>query len=551
VTQGLEPEAVTDLALVPRRAGRHPWLSTGSLLASWLAVAGVLYAVGTLVTRHAPSWDDGIPRWLAVTRSRRLDAVSDVVSQLGNTHWILTVALVIGPLAVAYHRRWRPAVFLTVTMVGELGLFLVTADAVGRPRPPVAHLDGHLPTASFPSGHTAATTCLYGALAILVLSDTRRWWRWLVLPPAVGLPLLVGWSRIYRGEHHPLDVAGGVLLALLWLAAVTLLMPATSRRHTRPGPASPERQPQPASDGRPPTGRRSAVVANPARVSDLPIRRAHITAALTTAGWPAPLWLETTPRDPGGGQTRAAVAAGVDVVFAAGGDGTVRACLTSLRGTDTALAVLPFGTGNLLAANFDVPTDLPGALRVATGPHRRRIDLGMADDRCFAVMAGIGLDADMLHNAPAALKARLGWPAYVVAALRHLCRRPMRVTIRLDDHPPLTRQARTVLVGNVGRLQGGIRLLPGAVPDDGLLDVAVLMPPRRRDWIPLAWSLARQRPVPPTLETFQARHVEINSDRVQRRELDGDLVEPANSLVATVDPAALWLCVPPTRQENP
>jgi diacylglycerol kinase family enzyme len=77
------------------------------------------------------------------------------------------------------------------------------------------------------------------------------------------------------------------------------------------------------------------------------------------------------------------------------------------------------------------------------------------------------------------------------------------------------------------------------------------MPPRRRDWIPLAWSLARQRPVPPTLETFQARHVEINSDRVQRRELDGDLVEPANSLVATVDPAALWLCVPPTRQENP
>jgi hypothetical protein len=101
------------------------------------------------------------------------------------------------------------------------------------------------------------------------------------------------------------------------------------------------------------------VVANPARVSDLPIRRAHITAALTTAGWPAPLWLETTPRDPGGGRTRAAVAAGVDVVFAAGGDGTVRACLTSLRGTDTALAVLPFGTGNLLAANFDVPTDLP------------------------------------------------------------------------------------------------------------------------------------------------------------------------------------------------
>jgi diacylglycerol kinase family enzyme len=114
----------------------------------------------------------------------------------------------------------------------------------------------------------------------------------------------------------------------------------------------------------------------------------------------------------------------------------------------------------------------------------------------------------------------------------------------------VTRLARTVLVGNVGRLQGGIRLLPGAVADDGLLDVAVLMPPRRRDWLPLAWSVVRQRPFPPMLETFQARHVEIISDRVQRRQLDGDLVEPANSLVATVCPGALWLCVPPTSQEN-
>jgi diacylglycerol kinase family enzyme/membrane-associated phospholipid phosphatase len=550
VTRGLEPEAVTDLTLVRKGSGRHPWRSAVWLLACWAAIAGVLYAIGILLTRHAPSWDVGLPRLLAAGRGPRLDTFSDALSRLGNTHWILTVALVIAPLAVAYHRRWRPAVFLAVTMFGELGLFLITADAVGRPRPQVSHLDGYLPTASFPSGHTAATTCLYGALAILVLANIRSRWRWLVLPPAVLLPLLVGWSRIYRGEHHPLDVAGGMLLALLWLAAVTLLIRPTGDRPAAPDTTGVERPTRSAIDGSPPEGRRSAVVVNPARVADLPARRAAITAALRTAGWAAPLWLETTPRDPGFGQARAAVTAGVDVVLAAGGDGTVRACLDSLRGTGTALAVLPFGTGNLLAANFGVPADLPGALRVATGLHRRRVDLGMVEDRCFAVMAGIGLDAEMLHDAPAALKARIGWLAYALAAARHLCRRPMRATIRLDDRPPLTRPARTVLVGNVGRLQGGIRLLPGAVPDDGLLDVAVLMPPRRRDWLPLAWSLARQRPFPSMLEIFQARRVEIISDRVQRRELDGDLIEPADSLVAAVHPGGLWLCVPPTCREK-
>jgi diacylglycerol kinase family enzyme len=150
----------------------------------------------------------------------------------------------------------------------------------------------------------------------------------------------------------------------------------------------------------------------------------------------------------------------------------------------------------------------------------------------------------MLRVTPETLKARLGWLAYVIAAAPHLCETPMRVAISLDLAPAFTRQARTVLVANVGRLQGGLRVLPGATPDDGLLDVAVLMPPRRRSWLPLAWSLIRHRPTAPAMETFQARHVEIRSDREQPRELDGDLIEPSNTLTAAVRPAALWVCAP-------
>jgi diacylglycerol kinase family enzyme len=120
----------------------------------------------------------------------------------------------------------------------------------------------------------------------------------------------------------------------------------------------------------------------------------------------------------------------------------------------------------------------------------------------------------------------------------------MQVSISLDGAPPFTRRARSVLVANVGGLRGGLRLLPDARPDDGLLDVAVLMPPRRRSWLPLAWSLLLRRPTAPVMETFQARRVEIISDRQHPRELDGELIEPSQTLTAAVRPAALWLCVP-------
>jgi diacylglycerol kinase family enzyme len=256
------------------------------------------------------------------------------------------------------------------------------------------------------------------------------------------------------------------------------------------------------------------------------------------------MWLPTTVADPGRGQARQAIGAGVGLVFAAGGDGTVMSCATELAGTPVPLAVLPMGTGNLLATNLDLPSRVPAAVAVGTGSARRRLDVGLVEDRCFTVMAGMGFDAMMLHDAPAALKARIGWLAYALAALRHLCEIPMTVEISLDHTAPVTCRARTVLIGNVGRLQGGARLLPDAVPDDGLLDIAVLMPPRRRDWLRLAWALLRHRRTTPVMTVSRAAHIEITSDRPQPRELDGDPITPSRTLVASVRPGALWVCVP-------
>jgi YegS/Rv2252/BmrU family lipid kinase len=294
--------------------------------------------------------------------------------------------------------------------------------------------------------------------------------------------------------------------------------------------------------------RRVAVVFNPATGGgDGARRRRDTQRALTAAGLEV-LWLETTPQDPGAGLTRRALAEGVDLVMAQGGDGTVAACVTGLAGGDVPLAVLPGGTGNLLAANFDIPTDLDGAIEVALHGERRRLDVAaMGEDR-FVVMAGIGFDAAMLRDADPRLKERLGAVAYVISGFGNLRRRATRFQLRLDDADPLTRVGQGVLVGNLGRLQGGLPVMPDARPDDGLLDVAVLQTRTVADWLRLAVRvLLRRRRTDPELEAFQARRVEVRCDRPQPVERDGDPVGTTDHLAVEIVPHALTLCVPPGR----
>ncbi|MEH1124949.1 diacylglycerol/lipid kinase family protein [Micromonospora sp. CPCC 206061] len=289
---------------------------------------------------------------------------------------------------------------------------------------------------------------------------------------------------------------------------------------------------------------RSAVVVNPAKVDDLDGFRASVDGVLTAAGWPAPHWYQTTREDPGRAQTAAAVEAGAEIVFVAGGDGTILSAVSALVGTDTAMAVLPSGTGNLLAANLGLSTDVAAGLEVALEGGLRRLDVGEVDGHHFTVMAGMGFDARMLDATSDNAKARIGWPAYVLGALRHITDRRMDVTVRIDGGRPIRRRAQTVLVANVGRLQGGVRLLTEAKPDDGLLDVAILTPRHLRHWLALGWAVLRRRKRVPSMEVFRGTRVEVACDRVQPRQLDGDLIEPSRLLNVQVLPKVLWLCVP-------
>jgi undecaprenyl-diphosphatase len=222
--EGLEPEAARDIAPAPdeRRLLPHPYAGLAEIVTGWVLVFGVLFVVGVVVSRYAggtfvDTLDTRVPQWFAEHRTPALDEISLLWSRAGDTHAILAVSLGFCPLVLAVWRRWRPVLFLALSLFGELSLFLATSAAVDRPRPKVDQLDGYLPTSSFPSGHIAATTCLYVAIAVLVMPRTRQWWRWLTVALAVIMPLGVALSRMYRGMHHPSDFAGALLLSAMWL----------------------------------------------------------------------------------------------------------------------------------------------------------------------------------------------------------------------------------------------------------------------------------------------------------------------------------------------
>jgi undecaprenyl-diphosphatase len=247
LAEGLEPEARHDLDLAQPEtpmtrssaALSRARIAAGVVVA-WVLILGVIVGFGELIVKDShDKWlgDTAIPRWFAAHRTPTGNTWSNDVSVACATTGILIVAVAACVIFLAVTRHWRPVIFIAVVMFGELAAFLAAAAVVKRPRPYVHHLDHHLPTSAYPSGHVAATTCLYVAIAIVVMGHTRGWWRWLFVALAVVMPVAIALSRMYRGEHHPTDVLGSLIFAALWLTATTLLI--------RPNAELPERSPGP------------------------------------------------------------------------------------------------------------------------------------------------------------------------------------------------------------------------------------------------------------------------------------------------------------------
>jgi undecaprenyl-diphosphatase len=253
LTEGLEPEAAPDLTAVPeRRAGStHPVRVGAGIVVAWTLILGVVVGFGELVTRYGGdnlAGDHTIPHWFAAHRTHTGNMLSAACTTLGDTRTVLAVIVLALVLTYALTRRWRPVLFIALVMAGEGSLFITTQAIVKRERPDVVRLENHIPTTSYPSGHVAASLCIYLAIAILVLGRTGRWWRWPVLGLAVLLPVLVATGRMYRGMHHPTDVLGSVILAALLLATIHRAIRPNAAVAAAPPDAAPAPADAPSAD---------------------------------------------------------------------------------------------------------------------------------------------------------------------------------------------------------------------------------------------------------------------------------------------------------------
>lgn len=291
-------------------------------------------------------------------------------------------------------------------------------------------------------------------------------------------------------------------------------------------------------------GRKLVVIYNPVKVGDEDEFTEAVRRAARSFGWDAPEFSPTTEDDPGYAMAQAAVDAHADLVIAAGGDGTVRVVSTELRETDVCCAILPMGTGNLLARNLEIPLDIEDALEVALTGEPRTLDLARlvvdhGEAVYFTGMAGVGFDAALMDDTDENLKKVAGAIAYVVSFAKQLGAPARRVRVRVDDRIRLRRRAVLILVGNTSSLHGGVQLFPDATPDDGELDLLLAEPRTLGGWARLFHVIVQKIRRTKTVAYYSGRHIVVDLDEAAPWELDGDTEGTGRHFEFEVVPDAL------------
>jgi len=459
------------------------------------------------------------------------------------------VLLLLVTIVLIVRRQHRLALWLLSVGVLAVLAGMYSKDLLDRPRPSWSQPLVDIGNTSYPSGHALTAGIVATVLILLtVVFSARGPIRYGLITLWCVIGFLIVIDRLLLGVHYLSDVVAGTLLGSLialvpWVLAMRAVVDRIIPSITTTGTGS----------------KRVAVVFNPIKVGDNAEFRDEIRDAAARAGWRTPTFYETTVDDPGTSMTHRALEAGVDLVLVAGGDGTVRIVCAELARTGVAVGVVPLGTGNLLARNIGIPLHKGDAIEAAFNGQDRAVDLatfrgrdhGDTDDEptytdtSFMVMAGLGLDAAIMTGVEDEMKAKVGWLAYVVSAFKQVRYPAVKVEISVDDGEFERYRARTVVVGNVGQLQGGIPLLPDARIDDSKIDVVVIAPPRMSSWVRLVVRvLTRRRRTDDKLDRRTGQKVVVRAEKPTPRQLDGDPIGSGSEFTAEVLPGVLLIRVP-------
>jgi len=246
-------------------------------------------------------------------------------------------------------------------------------------------------------------------------------------------------------------------------------------------------------------------------------------------------------------------AADADLLVAVGGDGTVNEVVNGIAGLDVELALIPRGTGGDFVRTFGIPRKLDRAVEVALRGRTRAIDLGRGryrswagedEDSYFANIASASMSGAIAKRTNETSKALGGKVSYAWATVAVFSRwRSDEVRVRVDGTEQAGRM-HDVIVANGRYLGGGMKMVPEAEPDDGLLDVLLIGDLTKRDLLLTMPKTYRGKHLPhPKATLLRGTTVEIDAPEPLPVELDGE--QPGTTPVRfEIVPRALRLRVP-------
>lgn len=296
---------------------------------------------------------------------------------------------------------------------------------------------------------------------------------------------------------------------------------------------------------------RALLITNPAAARTEEVSVQAVVQVLRRGGWSVDL------RATGGsGDARRlaaqAVRDGLDVVAVFGGDGTTMQAAAALVGSQTALGVIPGGTGNLLAGNLRIPNQPVRAARALVRGHVAPLDLGRMerDDglHYFAVACGAGYDARVMAETTALDKHRWRLGAYLATTFRLMPELRMTTHLITVDGVEYEARAALVLVANCGEVIPPImKLRRGIAPDDGLLDVVVVRAENLSDSMRVIWELLRGggdiQGGSGRIQYAQGRRIRVETHPVEPVQLDGE-AHGVTPFTAEVVPGAIRVIRP-------